>query len=285
MSDPVTNVEIEDVLSSIRRLVSDGDKSRARDSNAETEAEGTAEAAPDAPDGEATTPDRLVLTPAFRVAEDDDVAPSPAEDASVDVAASPATVDEDHQDDDQAGEIAEVAASAELLWETPRASAAQQAPETDNAATPDSVETADPPDRSTLEATIAELEAAVGPDDDFEPDNGSEEIEAVVWPGSTSRVRADTTDAQDVSDIPFQHHRDEDDYASEDVDLSSDDDDAVLNAYLDDDGMMDEDMLRDLVTDIVRQELQGTMGERITRNVRKLVRREIHRILSSQDFD
>ena len=92
MSDPVTNVEIEDVLSSIRRLVSDGDKSRARDSNAETEAEGTAEAAPDAPDGEATTPDRLVLTPAFRVAEDDDVAPSPAEDASVDVAASPAAI-------------------------------------------------------------------------------------------------------------------------------------------------------------------------------------------------
>ncbi len=251
MSDPVTNVEIEDVLSSIRRLVSDGDKSRARDSNAETEAEGSAEAAPDAAEDAATAPDRLVLTPAFRVAEDDDVAPS----------------------------------HTELLWETPSAPAAEQAPETDNAATPDSAETADTPDRSTLEATIAELEAAVGPDEDFEPDNGSEEIEAVVWPGSTPRVRAETTDAEDVSEIPFQHHRDEDDYASEDVDLSSDDDDAVLNAYLDDDGMMDEDMLRDLVTDIVRQELQGTMGERITRNVRKLVRREIHRILSSQDFD
>lgn len=48
---------------------------------------------------------------------------------------------------------------------------------------------------------------------------------------------------------------------------------------------MDEDALRDLVAEIVREELQGALGERITRNVRKLVRREIHRALSMQDFD
>ena len=52
-----------------------------------------------------------------------------------------------------------------------------------------------------------------------------------------------------------------------------------------DDAVLDEEMLRDLVSDIVRQELQGALGERITRNVRKLVRREIHRALASQDFD
>lgn len=51
------------------------------------------------------------------------------------------------------------------------------------------------------------------------------------------------------------------------------------------DAVMDEDALRDLVADIVRQELQGTLGERITRNVRKLVRREIHRAMMGQDFD
>ena len=50
------------------------------------------------------------------------------------------------------------------------------------------------------------------------------------------------------------------------------------------DEFLDEDALRDLVADIVRQELQGALGERITRNVRKLVRREIHRALTSQDF-
>lgn len=48
---------------------------------------------------------------------------------------------------------------------------------------------------------------------------------------------------------------------------------------------LDEEMLRQMVVDIVRQELQGALGERITRNVRKLVRREIHRMLISQDFD
>ena len=48
---------------------------------------------------------------------------------------------------------------------------------------------------------------------------------------------------------------------------------------------IDEETLRQMVVDIVRQELQGALGERITRNVRKLVRREIHRMLISQDFE
>lgn len=44
-------------------------------------------------------------------------------------------------------------------------------------------------------------------------------------------------------------------------------------------------MLRDLVAEIVRAELQGALGERITRNVRKLVRREIMRALSIREFE
>jgi hypothetical protein len=47
---------------------------------------------------------------------------------------------------------------------------------------------------------------------------------------------------------------------------------------------MDEEGLRELVTSIVREELQGALGERITRNVRKLVRREIQRALSTQEL-
>lgn len=66
---------------------------------------------------------------------------------------------------------------------------------------------------------------------------------------------------------------DADDTAEDDLDLFSDD------------TLLDEEALRDMVTEIVRQELQGALGERITRNVRKLVRREIHRALNSQDFD
>lgn len=48
---------------------------------------------------------------------------------------------------------------------------------------------------------------------------------------------------------------------------------------------MDEDKLRDLVADVVRQELRGALGERITRNMRKMVRREIYRTVSSRDFE
>ncbi|MDV7144514.1 hypothetical protein R3X27_17690 [Tropicimonas sp. TH_r6] len=43
--------------------------------------------------------------------------------------------------------------------------------------------------------------------------------------------------------------------------------------------------LRDLIAELLHQELQGALGERITRNVRKLVRREIHRALAARDFD
>lgn len=51
-----------------------------------------------------------------------------------------------------------------------------------------------------------------------------------------------------------------------------------------DEAILDEETLRELVADIVREELQGVLGERITRNVRKLVRREIHRALAAQDL-
>lgn len=49
--------------------------------------------------------------------------------------------------------------------------------------------------------------------------------------------------------------------------------------------LIDEDALRAMVSEIIRQELQGTLGERITRSVRKLVRREIARTLASRDFE
>lgn len=48
---------------------------------------------------------------------------------------------------------------------------------------------------------------------------------------------------------------------------------------------IDEEVLREYVVGIIRQELQGALGERMTRNVRKLVRSEIQRALASRDFD
>ncbi|MFA3916129.1 hypothetical protein [Ruegeria hyattellae] len=52
-----------------------------------------------------------------------------------------------------------------------------------------------------------------------------------------------------------------------------------------DEAVLDEESLRAMVAEIVRQELQGVLGERITRNVRKLVRREIHRALMARDLE
>jgi hypothetical protein len=46
--------------------------------------------------------------------------------------------------------------------------------------------------------------------------------------------------------------------------------------------ILDEQSLRDLINSIVREELQGELGEQIGRNLRKLVRREIHLILEEQ---
>lgn len=48
---------------------------------------------------------------------------------------------------------------------------------------------------------------------------------------------------------------------------------------------LDIEGLRMVVADIVRQELQGTLGERITLNVRKLVRREIQRALAVRELE
>ncbi|SOB93954.1 hypothetical protein [Rhodobacter maris] len=48
---------------------------------------------------------------------------------------------------------------------------------------------------------------------------------------------------------------------------------------------LDEAALRAMVGQLVREELRGTLGERITQNVRKLVRREIQRALTGQAYD
>jgi hypothetical protein len=59
------------------------------------------------------------------------------------------------------------------------------------------------------------------------------------------------------------------------VDLFASEDEAVI----------DMEMLRELIVQVLREELQGPLGERITRNVRKLVRQEIARALESNKFE
>lgn len=49
--------------------------------------------------------------------------------------------------------------------------------------------------------------------------------------------------------------------------------------------VLDEAALNEIVRQVLRSELQGELGERITRNVRKLVRAEINRALMARDLD
>lgn len=71
--------------------------------------------------------------------------------------------------------------------------------------------------------------------------------------------------------------------AGDTLEAEEDDDDGLFDEP--EDAVIDEAALRALVSEIIRQELQGTLGERITRSVRKLVRREIQRALASRDFE
>ncbi|WP_341862177.1 hypothetical protein [Gymnodinialimonas sp. 57CJ19] len=52
-----------------------------------------------------------------------------------------------------------------------------------------------------------------------------------------------------------------------------------------DEGLLDEDTLREIIVEVVREELQGVLGQRITRNVRKMVRREIRLAMAAEGLE
>jgi hypothetical protein len=129
----------------------------------------------------------------------------------------------------------------------------------------------------SLEDRIAELEAAVGErGEEWEPD-GSEDA-----------------DQERPSRFLFQHRaaqaaprppRSEDSAAAPSTaSRVEEDEDGGFDIFADD-RLPDPDALRDLVAEIVRAELQSDLGQRVTRNIRKLVRREIRRALAARDFD
>jgi len=307
MSDPVTNTEIEDVLTSIRRLVSENrplpdavkdeaparpvafDTSSAKNESAE-EAVHVAEA-----------PLALVLTPALRVED-----------------APEAEVDEDAVEPqdvvDEAGDVGE----AEI---DPSVDVDQVAAQVE----PDSVESVNvEQDQVSVESEEVTLEGAEASQDDVMIEVGSGD-EAVVSedeaPLSFEAVSDAAPEEAMDEEQPFDFkqvleariHQFRDATSTDDVtydpevDAAPDMADAVmdelrahmpeeiaeaaeivdaeaLSEAMEEAAEIDEAMLREMVADIVRQELQGALGERITRNVRKLVRREIHRALAAHDL-
>jgi len=235
MSDPLTRAEIEDVLSSIRRLVSE---------------EGRLPRAAAAGGGE-----RLVLTPAQRIPAAQDAA------AAIRAAAR------------RLAEPAAAGAPPSALAAVPvpmGATAASQAPSVPPAA--ERAEARSP----TLEEAIAELEAAVAASHgEWEPDGSEAAADPVPPPPPRLPGAARAATGRAAPDLPAANvHR-----------LTGLPDRPPAAAPVASAPGLDADALRELVVEIVREELQGALGERITRNVRKLVRAEIARALASRQFD
>lgn len=289
MSEPVANAEIEDVLSSIRRLVTDeGRGQRSGDAQAKKK-----------------PASKLVLTPALRVpasqlsgekaeertgeplkhVADIEEAGSPENrtKARVDPFSNPPWSNPENTLHNAAGGLA---ANAEQPADGEHANKPSPHPEISPLATsPEPAKSERVARAASLSAKIQALESAIAQtQDQWEPDGSQGDDYAGVptrsmkWRDAneqaTSREAAMANEPvkEQVIATPPQaagHEQLENDVA----DMFSDE------------GFIDEEALRDLVADIVRKELQGPLGERITRNVRKLVRREIQRALTTQQFD
>lgn len=351
MSNPVTNVEIEDVLASIRRLVSDE---------------------PAQPSVPADKVEKLVLTPALRV--NNDAPPTPAQADAQETEHETESVTPERPAAMTLG--AEYAVAPLPLVDRNDAAEDEPAP----VAVAEAVtETAEQPDETpeTAMDRLEGMQAALSvsdelSDDQWEPDGddedafGAADVASMEWVDHTPHESLGAgedavaeapywadAEPQDVAEVHSLHgdveadeaggYAEEEIAAAEDiVDMSeveaveedaapidevdegleessaqaafassrtpmeasapvnsstaeyAEEDyvsEAVSNAALEDlsvlDGLgaaLDEEALRELVTEIVRQELQGSLGERITRNVRKLVRREIQRALTVQNL-
>lgn len=141
--------------------------------------------------------------------------------------------------------------------------------------------------REGLEEKIAELEAAVtAQPDEWEADEG-EEFEDEAW--AFSAFQTPQHDSDTPEDMPEPQVDDAPDVGENPPPVDEDDDtpdgDAITNLLAA--GTADavaEDALRAMITKIVHEELTGELGERMTRNVRKLVRREINRVLLSREL-
>lgn len=229
MSEPMSSVEIEDVLSSIRRLVSDDLRPQPRPAR-ETPAAAPAPAA-----------DKLVLTPALRIVPEAEPRAAAPQGDEMEFHSIRSAVEE-------ARFVAVEDDAAEVEAEAYDAEADDRAGyDDDGAAAPLDI----PP--SIPEAVFAEAEPAPAAPQPEAASDWADEAEAAI--------RAELE--QDTVTEAYARFLDEPE----------------------EEPAFDEAAMRELVRDIIREELQGTLGERITRNVRKLVRAEIARALAVRDFD
>lgn len=304
MSEAVTNAEIEDVLSSIRRLVSEnagaepqGEAAAPLTTVPPVAPEAAAPVAPVTPEPAAPEPapiDKLVLTPAFRVHDGGQGHDVPS--ASQGAKPEPVLLSDPLPDTPEiAPEIAPETAQGEA--EGAEAAAKATLPDWEAGAAVEIDESADwsevsgaledvvaPAEAEDLESRIAELEAVIGEaPGEWEPDGSEEEVEepqTVVFEHAAWSARRENLAPQEAEVV--------EEPVAEPVEAveesASEEGDTLFDAGFEE-ALIDEEVLREMVQKLVREELQGTVGERITRNVRRLVRREIQRALTLREFE
>ena len=272
MSDAMGAVEIEDVLSSIRRLVSE-------------------DLRPAAPRAALPEP-RLILTPALRVVPE-------------------APLDEGWAEDEAWTEVPPPAHLSPRGWSLPEAEPEPAELDVPHAVPLQPFSARSPRTEGASELsfplaphrfTLTQAARVVSDDSPEDPQSWDQPADGIApWSFAPEVAGPDAPVAQGAA-APQDAMAAQDVWADQaaaeaiaDIEANAEDDDPleVISdadpAFQDDAGpasevTYDEDLLRDLVRDILREELAGTLGEKITRNVRKLVRAEIAQALATRDL-
>ena len=244
MAGPLSSSEIEDVVSSVRRLVSVDERVRpvSRDLGA----------------------DKLLLTPALRVVAEPAAAEAPL--ILTVPLDEPPTVEAEAIAADEPGPQLVEADWEDEIWQEEPLSLAELALGAEEAEVVVSAE--------SVSATVVPL---------VRPMDHGAESDLVADVGVTDPAHEPASDAgPDLETVrPAAEPEPEPEPAIDEVD--------EVPTLVDSDGnpltVLDEDALHEIVRTLIREELQGALGERITRNVRKLVRAEINRALTARALD
>ncbi len=252
MTEKVVNSGIEDVLSSIKRLVSEEDRK-----------------IPSLLASNSRKRGKLVLTDALRVSEATADVPKPEKEESV------------YKAEDSVRPM--ILKACDVVQHSEPAVEQKTEPEPEEGLV------------DSLSAKIEALEAAIArTEDQWEPDGDSDD----AYAGTPNRILAWSAEQE----FNLVDSKSDQDNAPAVVPAPTEKAEPVTTAtFIRDPAVsaaagakrneaqtqsaaltMDEKALRDLIAQVVREELQGVLGERITRNVRKLVRREIYRALAEQ---
>lgn len=288
MSDPAKNNDIEDVLSSIRRLVAENAKAAEdRDALVLTQdhrvakplmatADPVVEASSATPQGQQPSALRAEPVLTRRAEGVSPAAPSPVMPKVTSVPKAPM----------HARVVDPVASTVQAK---PSLEVAPPAPQTEQAANDKAADIPVPsfrrvtaktqPVPTELPETATETPTTVSipPAPPLDQTQSVSDLEEAMVEMAETSVLEDA-----ITQLESSVSETESDWEPDDVFMSENDPAPVQTPGS---GSIDPGMLRDLVVETVRAELRGDLGEKITRNVRKLVRREIQRALTAQSLD